>query len=119
MKRRSYRDPLPVGPPHRQKRPTAQDFFVEWNEDLTSAWNRAALSVITHHVIQSNPDDIRPDESERVARAVRTHLRVLHLEYHAKPTSERREHARRYRVRKRKREVRPEQSCDRLHHWWF
>lgn len=111
MKRQNYQAPLPVGPALRQMHPTQEKFSVEWEESLTSDWNKAALRIIIEHVMRSYPDDVDAEDQPQVANFAISHLRYLQRQYKAKPTAEKRQYAAARRNFKRKLDVRFAAQC--------
>lgn len=73
MKRKNLHDPLPPGPPEDLALPTAQDFHIEWYEDVDTAFNREAVRIIAECVLASYP---RLDPGSVLASA-KTHVQYL------------------------------------------
>lgn len=80
---KNYRDPLPRGPPLRLSAPSVNSFYIEWEEELRSDWNQAALAIIVNHVMASYPDVVAASDRPFVRNAAITYLQHLMSEYHA------------------------------------
>lgn len=83
MGRRNHSAPFPPGPSINVTKPTIEKFYLDFDDELNSDFNRTSLSLIVDHTITLFPRDFSDADRPTLTKAAHAHLVHLRDTYHA------------------------------------